>query len=180
MGVAVLVGTRKGRHRSGLLICVTVSAIAFIGGLFTWGTVALDAHKAPRALTQAAHVQQTDHDIRVGCFEYFQPSLVFYCRREVQRLESAEQVLEFLRSPLPVYLFVPATVWDRGAKTRRNSCRRTPRFPKRSTKKSWRSNSNCWNCSTVYPVIATKRVGFFFHCSYFTPQNSHARMSITS
>jgi hypothetical protein len=49
----------------------------------------------------------------VGCYEYFQPSLVFYCRREVQRLESEGQVLEFLRCPLPVYLFVPAAVWDK-------------------------------------------------------------------
>lgn len=102
----------KGQRR-GLVLSVTASSVLFIGGLFTWGTVALDAHKAPRALVQAADAQHTDREIRVGCYQYFQPSLVFYCRREVHRLESEEQALEFLRCPLPAYLFVPATVWEK-------------------------------------------------------------------
>jgi 4-amino-4-deoxy-L-arabinose transferase-like glycosyltransferase len=102
-----------GRHRVGLLICVTASSVVFIGGLFAWGTVALDAYKAPRALVQAAGVQQTDNDIRVACYKYFQPSLVFYCRREVHNLESEQQALEFLRCPLPAYLFMPAPVWEK-------------------------------------------------------------------
>jgi hypothetical protein len=55
---------------------------------------------------------QTEREIRVGCFQYFQPSLVFYCRREVLRFTEEEQALEFLRYPLPVYLLLPATVWD--------------------------------------------------------------------
>jgi 4-amino-4-deoxy-L-arabinose transferase-like glycosyltransferase len=103
---------RNGQRR-GLVVSITASSILFIGGLVAGGAVALDAYKAPRALVRAARVQQTDHDIRVGCYQYFQPSLVFYCRREVQRLENDEQVLEFLRCPLPVYLFVPATVWEK-------------------------------------------------------------------
>jgi 4-amino-4-deoxy-L-arabinose transferase-like glycosyltransferase len=101
------------RLRSGLVIGLTASSVVFLGGLFTWGTVALDAYKAPRALVQASDAQQTDHEIRVGCYQYYQPSLVFYCRREVLRLESEEQVREFLRCPLPVYLFLPATVWEK-------------------------------------------------------------------
>jgi 4-amino-4-deoxy-L-arabinose transferase-like glycosyltransferase len=101
------------RHRGGLVLSATVSSVLFIGALFACGTVAVDAHKAPRALVQAAQAQQADHDIRVGCYQYFQPSLVFYCRREVQRLESEEQVLDFLRCPLPVYLFMPATAWEK-------------------------------------------------------------------
>jgi 4-amino-4-deoxy-L-arabinose transferase-like glycosyltransferase len=102
----------KGR-RHGLVVSITASSILFIGSLVAWGSVALDGYKAPRALVQTAHAQQTDQDIRVGCYQYFQPSLVFYCRREVQRLESEEQVRDFLRCPLPVYLFVPATVWEK-------------------------------------------------------------------
>jgi hypothetical protein len=39
--------------------------------------------------------------------------LVFYCRREVQRLQNEQQVVEFLRCPLPTYLFMPAVVWDK-------------------------------------------------------------------
>ena len=81
-------------------------------GAVCLGSLAVDAHKAPRALVQAVQAQQTDRDIRVGCYQYFQPSLVFYCRREIQRLQNDEQVLEFLRCPLPVYLFLPAATWD--------------------------------------------------------------------
>jgi hypothetical protein len=102
----------RGR-RGGLVISVAASCVLFIGGLSAWGSIALDAHKAPRTLVQAARAHQTDRDIRVGCYEYFQPSLVFYCRREIQRLESEGQVVEFLRCPLPVYLFVPAAVWEK-------------------------------------------------------------------
>jgi 4-amino-4-deoxy-L-arabinose transferase-like glycosyltransferase len=112
LGAAAAWRCLSSRQRSGLLVYVTASSVVFTGGLFAWGTVALDSYKAPRALVQAANVQQTNNDIRVACYRYFQPSLVFYCRREVQHLESEQQVLEFLRCPLPAYLFVPATVWE--------------------------------------------------------------------
>jgi 4-amino-4-deoxy-L-arabinose transferase-like glycosyltransferase len=100
------------RQRGGLIVSATASAVLFTGGLFAWGSVALDAQKAPRALVLDAHAQQITSEVRVGAYQYFQPSLVFYCRREVQRLESEDQVLEFLRCPLPVYLFMPLTVWQ--------------------------------------------------------------------
>jgi 4-amino-4-deoxy-L-arabinose transferase-like glycosyltransferase len=100
------------RQRGGLVFSATASSVLFTTALFAWGSVALDTHKAPRALVRGAYAQQTDHDVRVGAYQYFQPSLVFYCRREVRRLETEDQVLEFLRYPLPVYLFVPLKVWE--------------------------------------------------------------------
>jgi len=48
----------------------------------------------------------------VGSYVYFQPSLVFYCRREVFRLKDEQDVAEFLQGPLASYLFVPAEVWE--------------------------------------------------------------------
>lgn len=102
------------RRQPGRVVAsITASSVLFIGAFFAGGAVALDTHKAPRPLVQAAHAQQTDRDIRVGCYQYFQPSLVFYCRREVQSLETEEQALEFFRCPLPVYLFMPARLWER-------------------------------------------------------------------
>jgi 4-amino-4-deoxy-L-arabinose transferase-like glycosyltransferase len=98
-------------RRRGILVSLTATSIVFIGGFFALGSLALDNHKAPRTLIQTAQAQQTDRDIRVGCYQYFQPSLVFYCRREVQRFQNERQVLEFLRCPLRVYLFLPATTW---------------------------------------------------------------------
>jgi hypothetical protein len=48
----------------------------------------------------------------VGCYQWYQPSLVFYCQREVVQLADPEDMLNFLREPLPVYLFLPTRTWD--------------------------------------------------------------------
>ena len=89
------------------------SAILFVGLLLTWGSAALDAHKAPRHLVHNYLPHIHDRETRVACYDYFQPSLVFYCRREVTRLSDENEVLEFLQSPWPVYLFVPQEAWIR-------------------------------------------------------------------
>lgn len=101
---------RQGR-RDAALGGVVATAVVFIAALAGWGATFLDAFKAPRPLVATAGAQQTDHEVRVGCFDYYQPSLVFYCRREVNRLTSEKQALDFLRNPLPVYLFVSEAVW---------------------------------------------------------------------
>jgi hypothetical protein len=94
---------------------VTVSALTavlFVGSLAAWGSGAVEAYKAPRYLAGALPADHQERDIRVGSYQYFQPSLVFYCRREVSPLLGEPKALEFLRRPLPVYLFVPAVVWQ--------------------------------------------------------------------
>jgi 4-amino-4-deoxy-L-arabinose transferase-like glycosyltransferase len=98
--------------RTGLVAVCAGSAILFLGGLGAWGAEALNTYKAPRPLVNAFHVEQTEREIRVACYQYFQPSLVFYCQREVRHLEQEIEVLEFLRCRLPVYLFMPASVWE--------------------------------------------------------------------
>ncbi len=100
------------QNRGGVVVSVAMAAVLFIGTLAAWGSVAVDRHKAPRTLVQAMGESPTQREIRTACYQYFQPSLVFYCRREVFRLASEQEVREFLSSPLPVYLFVPAAVWD--------------------------------------------------------------------
>jgi len=50
--------------------------------------------------------------VRIGAFAYFQPSLVFYCRREVTSLQTEEEALKFLKGPHTSYLFLPARRWD--------------------------------------------------------------------
>jgi 4-amino-4-deoxy-L-arabinose transferase-like glycosyltransferase len=99
------------RQPKGVVLTLATVAVLFVGTLAACGSLTLDAYKAPRALVQLSNARQTDREVRVGCYQYFQPSLVFYCRREVQRLDSEEKTLEFLRSPLPVYLFLPAMSW---------------------------------------------------------------------
>jgi 4-amino-4-deoxy-L-arabinose transferase-like glycosyltransferase len=102
---------RLGR-RGGVIAAVAVSAVLFTAPLAAWGVAAVDRYKAPRALAGLLPADQQFRDVRVGAFNYFQPSLVFYCRREVQRLEYEWQAYEFLRCPLPSYLFVRAEAWE--------------------------------------------------------------------
>jgi 4-amino-4-deoxy-L-arabinose transferase-like glycosyltransferase len=99
-------------RRGPVLVALTASAVLFVGLLAAGPVAAVDQYKAPRDLAAAIHQQETDPEIRVACYRYFQPSLVFYCRREVQQFDLDADVVEYLRNPLPVYLVVPAAVWD--------------------------------------------------------------------
>jgi 4-amino-4-deoxy-L-arabinose transferase-like glycosyltransferase len=108
---------RRQRRNTAVIVLVT-TAVVFLGLLAGGGSGALEPRKAPRALTEAFQAQQDEPDIRVGCYRYFQPSLVFYCGREVQGFTDAKEVVEFLRCPLPVYVFVPAPVWEQELQAR--------------------------------------------------------------
>jgi 4-amino-4-deoxy-L-arabinose transferase-like glycosyltransferase len=113
-----------GKRRTDWLICtLALTAFLFNSLLIGWGSESLDLHKAPRSLTALAGACDPEHDVRVGCYQYFQPSLVFYCRRDVQTLENEEKALEFVRSPLQVFLFLPETAWEPLAQRLGNTAR---------------------------------------------------------
>ncbi|HMF15221.1 MAG TPA: hypothetical protein VKE94_23060, partial [Gemmataceae bacterium] len=102
---------RRG-ERTAMVASFTASAVAFLAVVAAGVGVALEPHKAPRELVRAVGGDLTAHEVRVGAYQYFQPSLVFYCRREVHQLKSDDDALEFLSCPLPVYLFLPVRVWQ--------------------------------------------------------------------
>jgi 4-amino-4-deoxy-L-arabinose transferase-like glycosyltransferase len=102
---------RRG-FRDRMIGSVLGCGIAFSAVLAALGPVAVDRYKAPRALTAALPADQTMREVRIGAFEYFQPSLVFYCGREVTRLNNELAARELLEGPLPAFLFVPAVVWE--------------------------------------------------------------------
>jgi 4-amino-4-deoxy-L-arabinose transferase-like glycosyltransferase len=108
-GAAVAWWCARRNFRGALLATITSACPLFVGLLGAWATVAVDAYKAPRPLIQAFPDPQAD--IRIACYQFYQPSLVFYCGREVNRLDDENQVQEFLRYPIPVYLFLPASTW---------------------------------------------------------------------
>jgi hypothetical protein len=118
VGMAPLVGAAIAaayacRHRPrGVVFCVTAASAIFTGGLACWCGTAVEVGKSPRQLVQSARLRQTERDIRMGCYRYFQPSLVFCCHREVFRLDTESQALDFLRYPLQSYLFLPASSWE--------------------------------------------------------------------
>lgn len=116
------VALRRGR-RDWFLAVLSVSAVCFTAAILGGASVALDRHKGPRDLVAQAGVCQPAREIRIGTYDYFQPSLVFYCEREIARLESASQTRDFLSMQLPVYLFVPESVWHTVRSTMPETCR---------------------------------------------------------
>src|SRR5262249_43390405 len=101
------------RQREGLVVTVAAVALLFVVPLAAWGITVLNRHKAPRPLVEAAGALRRDVDIRIGAYQLeYLPSLNFYCQRNVTHLETEQQVREFLRYPVPVYLFLPAEQWE--------------------------------------------------------------------
>ncbi len=105
----------RARARSAVVVTATLGAVLFVGSLAAWGASVVDREKAPRPLVQMLRAAQAADDVRVGCYDYFQPSLVFYCGRQVVRLKDEADAAEFLRYPIPVYVFIPSATWDRFA-----------------------------------------------------------------
>jgi 4-amino-4-deoxy-L-arabinose transferase-like glycosyltransferase len=119
LGVVPVVGAMAGgwfvfhQRRATALVALSASAVVFLATLSAWGVMSIDAEKAPRTLGDALRAEQEDPEVRVIAFHYFQPSLVFYCGRQVQSLQSDEEVLDNLRYPQEVYLFLPSDDWER-------------------------------------------------------------------
>jgi 4-amino-4-deoxy-L-arabinose transferase-like glycosyltransferase len=102
---------RRGR-RDGVIGCTAMVGVVFAAAVAFWGVEVVDRFKAPRALTQAMPEDHTLREVRVAALDYFQPSLVFYCQREVHCPQDDLFALDFLRTPLPVYVFVSAEKWE--------------------------------------------------------------------
>lgn len=98
--------------RTAMIVTLTAAAGLFIGPLALWGGSAVDAVKAPRSLAEAIARHQAEREIRIACYGYSQPSLVFYCQRQVDLLAHEHDAVEFLRSPFQVFLVVPETLWN--------------------------------------------------------------------
>ena len=94
-----------------------VAAIGLAAALFTtllgaWNGRTFNRYKAPEALARALPEGHLHHELRLATHDWFQPSLVFYTRRKVQRLNKDAEVVPFLAQPLPACLAVSAQAWD--------------------------------------------------------------------
>lgn len=99
-------------RRTGVVVTFMACTAVFLAAVAAWGALALEAHKAPRELVHDLPSDLTTREVRIAAYQYFQPSLVFYCQRQVQVLKDDKEALEFLSNPLPVYLFLPAAEWE--------------------------------------------------------------------
>jgi 4-amino-4-deoxy-L-arabinose transferase-like glycosyltransferase len=112
VGMVAAVWYARRARRSAAATATAAAALLLTAGVFVFGAPAVDRHKAPRALAAALPADQTRREVRVATYGYTQPSLVFYCRREVKALPDEEQVRQFLRMPLPCYVVLPAKRWE--------------------------------------------------------------------
>lgn len=100
---------RRGR-RPQVLATFAATAVLLLWSLIAGPVHVIDGQKAPKSLVAQSGAFRQDEEVRTASFCYFQPSLVFYCGREVSELATEQDALDFLRSPFPSYLFCPADV----------------------------------------------------------------------
>lgn len=103
---------RRGR-KDRFIVTVATASIVFVALVASGPVVTFDRYKAPRELVDSADVRQPHRDVRLIAFQWFEPSVVFYSRREVERVVNWETAADYLAMQHPVYLFVPDSVWTR-------------------------------------------------------------------
>jgi 4-amino-4-deoxy-L-arabinose transferase-like glycosyltransferase len=118
----------RGR-REAFLAAVTASSAGFVFCVTGGALAALDDHKASRYLAASLPADHEYREIRVGAYCYDRPSMVFYCRREVRRLDKPEQAVNFLAEPLPTYVFVSESRWGELERDVPDGARVLARFP---------------------------------------------------
>jgi 4-amino-4-deoxy-L-arabinose transferase-like glycosyltransferase len=109
--VVVMARAVRAHNRPRFVRAMAVGSVALTALLAAFPPLVIDARKAPRELVRASGVDAAGRDLRLGHLDWFQPSLVFYARREVVELTSPELAAAFLATPTPAYLFVPERTW---------------------------------------------------------------------
>ena len=83
-----------------------------------FGSALFNRCKAPQPLVALSESARRDEDIRIGCWDLQHlPSLNFYLKRNVEHLQDERAVASFLKSSLPVYVFLPLDAWQQMAPT---------------------------------------------------------------
>jgi hypothetical protein len=111
--VAAFCWMRRER-RMGSILSVAAAAVVMVAGLASFGPGIADRSRAAKPLVAAMQMQQVEREVQIGCHpSFYRPGVVFYSRREVQRLMTDQQALDLLRSPLQAYLLIAAPDWQR-------------------------------------------------------------------
>jgi len=101
---------RQQTHR--WVTSMAVAAIAFVAIIGAGVCPSVNEYKPAQKLAKHINVDAIEGDVTVGTYHWFQPSLVFYCRCEVVPWQQEQHALDSLRYPMPVYLIVPAPIWE--------------------------------------------------------------------
>ncbi|MFO0879989.1 MAG: glycosyltransferase family 39 protein [Gemmataceae bacterium] len=97
--------------RESFLVSLLAASTAFVSFVTGGAFAPLNVVKPQAPLVAMLPADQEYREVRLGAFRYDRPTLVFYCRREVRRLEVPDQARQFLAEPLPTYLFVEEAKW---------------------------------------------------------------------
>jgi 4-amino-4-deoxy-L-arabinose transferase-like glycosyltransferase len=109
---AVMALAVRANDRGRFVRAMTAGAVAFTALVAALAPATVDTQKAAKELVRASGTADPARDLRLAHFDWFQPSIVFYARREVTEVFSPETAAEFLAVPTPGYLFVPAKTWQ--------------------------------------------------------------------
>jgi hypothetical protein len=83
----------------------------FVASMGAAGPWLVDDAKASRPLCGIVQERRVEREVRLGCYEFYQPSLVYYSQRKVERFASREDAIDWLKSATQVFLFLPADDW---------------------------------------------------------------------
>ncbi len=111
LGAAVMAWRLRAGDRRGVVAAMAASSVVFVAGLAAFVPQEVDAYKAPRGLVADARLDDASRDLRVGAYDWFQPSVVFYAQREVEKLSGPHAAATFLAIPTPGYLLIPEPTW---------------------------------------------------------------------
>lgn len=103
----------KSQAKQRLFVALGVYAVLFTGTLANWGVSQLESRKCVRTLAKVFQNEKAAGEIRVAGYDYFHPSMVFYCQRTVERIWGEPTAHEFLSYPVPVYIFIPVRDLDK-------------------------------------------------------------------
>ncbi len=108
--IAMILANKKNQVATLAILCL--GSIGFTGTLGAWNGSSLESIKAPKLLAQFLPEDHLRTEISIATFDWFQPSLAFYCKRQIQILNSAKELEQFLNQPIPAYVFLPENKWD--------------------------------------------------------------------
>ncbi len=112
VGAGFMVWYLRRGDRRGFVSAMAIATVLFVGLLAAFPGSEMDNYKAPRELVRISGVADPTRDVRVATYDWFQPSVVFYAKRHVEKLPSVEKAAEFLAVPTPGYLFVTEPTWN--------------------------------------------------------------------
>ncbi|MHB8970110.1 MAG: ArnT family glycosyltransferase [Pirellulaceae bacterium] len=93
-GLAAMVLVQRRRlDRAVDVVCLT--AVVLMVGIWTYAAPRIDRFQNPQNMAQQIRAASAGGPCRVASFDYFRPSLVFYCASRIERCEDVNDVCEF-------------------------------------------------------------------------------------